>query len=147
MLDHEHIVTFGKGDASYQAAGSLAGIAQLVDDFYRHMATHSFARRIFKMHPNDINVSKEKLTFFLSGWLGGPRLYIEKYGGISIPGVHQHLDIGKAERDAWLACMKLAIDEQPYTPEFAAYLLKQLSVPAHRVESVCRQRELTNTLS
>jgi len=135
------LTCFGHHDASYQAAGELEGLTKLVDAFYRHMGKHSFSRKIFEMHPENIAVSREKLTFFLCGWLGGPKLYQEKYGGISIPGVHQHLAVGEEEKMAWLRCMQLAIDEQRYSPEFAKYLLQQLSVPANRVEFVCRRSE------
>ncbi len=133
---------FGYHDNSYIAAGSFNGIAKLVDDFYDHMERHDFSKKIFEMQPKDINESRRKLTYFLSGWLGGPKLYSKNYGGISIPGVHQHLAIGPEERDAWLECMRLAIDDQPYSPEFSVYLLTQLSVPANRVEVVCQRRTL-----
>src|SRR3546814_21092297 len=62
------------------------------------------ARVIRDMHPKDIDEIRRKLTYFMCGWLGGPRLYAEHYGGISIPGFNQPLPIGESERDAWLVC-------------------------------------------
>jgi len=103
------------------------------------MGTEAFSQKIYRMHPENIAVSREKLTYFLSGWLGGPKLYQEKYGPISIPGIHQNLDIAENEKDAWLKCMEMAIAQQSYAPEFAEHLLRQLNVPANRVELVCQR--------
>ena len=47
------------------------------------------------------------------------------------------ISIGKAEKQAWLLCMKQAIAKQNYSSEFAEYLLAQLSIPAERVRQVC----------
>ncbi len=114
-------------------AGELAGITQLVDDFYRNMDTFKESKHIRDMHPDDLSESRKKLTYFLSGWLGGPRLYTEHYGSINIPQAHRHLSVGVAESEAWLCCMEKAIDQQPYKDEFKAYLLAQLRIPAERI--------------
>lgn len=128
---------YGVGANSYRAAGELAGLTQLVNDFYDNMEAFSEARVIRDMHPKDITETRRKLTYFLCGWLGGPRLYAEHYGGISIPGFHQPLAIAESERDAWLLCMQHAIAKQPYTDAFKDYLLTQLRVPAERIRVVC----------
>ena len=127
---------YGEGDASFQAAGGEAGIRKLVDDFYDVMDTLPEAQVIRNMHPQTLDVSRDKLARFLCGWLGGPRLFREKYGPISIPLAHQHLAIGVQERDAWLGCMARAVEKQPFDPAFKVYLLEQLAVPAER----CRKR-------
>lgn len=131
---------YGTLDASFQAAGGIAGIEQLVNDFYDIMDVIPEARTIRAMHPADLAESRDKLARFLCAWLGGPRRYAEKYGSIHIPGAHQHLAIGDAERDAWLLCMEQAIARQPYAPAFAGYLLRQLRVPAERVRQICEIR-------
>ncbi len=123
---------FGDGDTSFRAAGGIAGIERLVDDFYAIMSESDFAATIRGMHPADLSQSRDKLARFLSGWLGGPNRYREKYGPIKIPAAHAHLVIDDPERRAWLECMGLAIARQPYTPEFAEYLLEQLHRPAER---------------
>jgi hemoglobin len=127
---------YGEGATSYQAAGGQQGLRQLVDDFYDQMETLGEASTIRAMHAADLDLSRDKLALFLSGWLGGPRLFRDKYGAIAIPQVHAHLDIGPAERDAWLLCMQKAIDLQDYADDFKRYLLAQLAVPAER----CRTR-------
>ena len=70
---------FGEGDASFRAAGEIAGIERLVDDFYDIMDGAEFSATIRGMHPVDLEESRDKLARFLSGWLGGPKRYQEKY--------------------------------------------------------------------
>jgi hemoglobin len=120
----------------YLAAGELAGITRLVDEFYVNMDTLPEAKTIRNMHPEDLTESRKKLTYFLSGWLGGPRLFQEHYGPISIPGAHKRFPIGYEERDAWLLCMQRALAVQPYSDELKDYLLAALSIPAERVREV-----------
>lgn len=121
---------YGNGDASFQAAGGVDGIRQLVTDFYRLMDTLPEAATIRAMHPADLSVAADKLQRFLCGWLGGPKLYTEKYGSIHIPSAHAHLAIGEPERDAWLLCMERALALQNYPREFRDYLLHALFRPA-----------------
>lgn len=123
---------YGQGEASFTAAGGFDGIKQLVDAFYDAMETLPQAKHIRDMHSSDLTESRDKLTRFLTGWLGGPKLFSEKYGPIRIPVAHRHLEIGPAERDAWLACMQIAVDTQPYQQDFRDYLMTQLYVPAER---------------
>ena len=123
---------YGVDDESFIAAGKLEGIHQLVEDFYQQMATQPNAKVIRAMHKDDLSESIEKLTRFLCGWLGGPKLFSDKYGPIRIPKAHSHLDIGYAERDAWLGCMEQAVAKQPYEQNFKHYLLAQLAIPAER---------------
>ena len=131
---------FGVRDASYRAAGGEAGIRKLVEDFYEQMDELPEARGIRRMHADDLTEARDKLTRFLCGWLGGPKLYNEKYGSISIPRDHQHLSIGESERDLWLTCMKESVDEQPFQSDFKAYLLEQLYVPAEGVRRRCAKQ-------
>ena len=130
--------TYGVGDASYRAAGERAGITKLVDAFYRIMDELPEAQTIRRMHPKDLEESRDKLTRFLCGWMNGPKLFSEKYGPIRIPMAHKHLRVGPEEREAWLKCMERAIAEQDYAPDFAAYLLRELRVPANRIVQVSR---------
>lgn len=125
--------TYGVGDASYRAAGGIDGLRRLVDAFYRYMDELPEAAEIRAMHPASLELARDKLACFLSGWLGGPRLFAEKYGAIGIPSFHAQWPIGPAQAEAWLLCMEKAIAEQPYAADFATYLLAQLRVPAQRI--------------
>lgn len=131
------VLEYGVGDASYKAAGELAGLTKLVDAFYDFMEKLPEAKIIRDMHKTDLSDSRKKLSYFLSGWLGGPRLYAEHFGSINIPFAHRHLSIGFEERDAWILCMEKAVEQQPYAKVFKEYLIKQLSVPAERIRVAC----------
>ena len=121
---------YGQGDATYQAVGGDDGVKKLVNAFYDMMETMPRAKEIRAMHTEDLAETRDKLYRFLSGWMGGPRLYKEKYGSINIPEAHQHLNIGVEERDAWMCCMRNALKKQPYPEDLKEYLLEQLSLPA-----------------
>ena len=124
---------YGKGDASYQAAGGKHGIFKLVNEFFDRMGSDERFATIYEMHPDDKDVSRDKLARFLCGWLGGPKLFREKYGSISIPRAHEHLPIGTIERDQWLTCMAETVAEQNFDESFKKYLMEQLWVPAEGV--------------
>lgn len=138
MKGEENILPFGIGDNSFQEAGGEPGIAQLVNDFYDHMGSDPRFASIYAMHPADKFISRDKLARFLCGWLGGPRRYQEKYGSISIPHVHQHLDITESEHDQWLLCMQETISRQDYSEGFKKYLYEQLCIPANVILARCQ---------
>ncbi|MGZ3695480.1 MAG: group II truncated hemoglobin [Bdellovibrionota bacterium] len=125
----------GIGDASFQAAGGEEGLRLLVDRFYEGMEKIPAAKSVRDMHKEDLTEVRDKLARFLCGWLGGPKRYNEKYGPISIPLSHQPFSIGSAERDAWLLCMRIAVEAQPYEQSFKKYLMEQLAFPAERVRN------------
>lgn len=127
---------FGLMDNSFQSAGGYEGVKQLVDIFYDEMAKQTVAKKIHEMHTDDAALRRDKLTRFLCGWLGGPRLFAETYGPINIPKVHAHLNVTESERDAWLYCMHKALEQMPYDADFKVYLLEQLKVPAERIRQM-----------
>ncbi|HFE46359.1 MAG TPA: globin [Nannocystis exedens] len=114
--------------------GGEAGIRKLVDHFYDVMSELPEAKTVLAMHP-DLPLSREKLTVFLTGWLGGPKRYSERWGPIRIPAAHAHLPIGQAEHDAWLACMDGAVERMSIPEDFKAYFKREIRVPAGRVLS------------
>lgn len=95
----------------YERLGGDAAVRALVDRFYDLMDALPEARTVREMHPADLTLSREKLYEFLSGWLGGPALYIEKYGHPRLRARHLPVRIGPAERDQWMLCMRGALAE------------------------------------
>lgn len=136
----QEVAVYGVGDASYQAAGGIDGLRRLVADFYRLMDERPEARELRRLHAASLELASDKLACFLSGWLGGPRLFSDKYGPISIPAFHAQWPISEQLSQSWLDCMAQAIALQPYAPEFAEYLLSQLRVPAQRIVQASRNR-------
>lgn len=93
----------------YEQLGGEAALSALVARFYRYMDTLPEARAIRAMHPEDLAVSEEKLFMFLSGWLGGPSLYIQRYGHPFLRKRHLPFAITTPEADAWMLCMRRAL--------------------------------------
>jgi len=88
----------GEPDATNQ-------IRAIVEAFYDVMDKDEKAKIIRLMHPEDLTSSREKLFMFLSGWMGGPQLYIERYGHPFLRRRHLPFKIGEEERDQWIYCM------------------------------------------
>lgn len=130
---------YGDADISFRTARGVDGLRRLVDDFYRMMCELPEAAVIRAMHPVDLTLAADKLHRFLCGWLGGPKLYREKYGPIHIPSAHAHLAIDAAERDAWLLCMERALALQDYPQDFRDYLLRELFRPAEGCRRAAEQ--------
>jgi len=111
----------------YQAIGGESALRALVQRFYQLMDTLPESYAIRQLHPADLRGSEEKLFMFLSGWLGGPQLYFEKYGHPRLRARHLPFAIGAAERDQWMLCMRLAMREQIADTQLRAKLEKALA--------------------
>ena len=106
----------------YQELGGEAGIRALVDRFYTLMDTAPEAVHVRALHANSLKVSREKLFLFLTGWTGGPDLYVEQFGHPKIRMRHFPFAIGARERDEWLWCMDQALTEHAMSEELRGYL-------------------------
>ena len=95
----------------YKLLGGEQKVRELVDRFYDHMHQLPEAFTVRKMHAEDLSGSRDKLFKFLSGWLGGPQLYINEYGHPRLRARHLPFSIDDEARDQWLMCMKLAMDD------------------------------------
>jgi hemoglobin len=102
----------GKSVATpFQRIGGAASVDRLVESFYGHMDSRPAARAIRALHADDLSSTKEVLKRYLGEWMGGPRLYSRERGHPRLRQRHLRFKIGEAERDAWLACMRSAVDE------------------------------------
>ncbi len=95
----------------YERLGGAQTLRRLVDRFYDLMDEDPDYYGIRKLHPRDLTSSREKLFMFLSGWTGGPPLYVDRFGHPRLRARHLPFPIGKAERDQWLACMFRAMED------------------------------------
>lgn len=111
----------------YQAIGGESALRALVQRFYQLMDTLPESYAIRKLHPADLRGSEEKLFMFLSGWLGGPQLYVEKFGHPRLRARHLPFAIGSAESDQWMLCMRQAMREQIADTALQAGLEKALA--------------------
>ena len=110
-------------DTPYERIGGETAVRQLVKDFYQIMSDTPQTDLIRKLHPEDIQGSEDKLFMFLSGWLGGPQLYVEKFGHPRLRARHLPFSIGIEERDQWLYCMAQALKKQNLDKLFAEQLM------------------------
>jgi len=114
----------------YELLGGERGVLSLVDRFYFFMDTLPEAAGIRAIHAKSLAGARDKLFKFLSGWLGGPDLFIRQYGHPRLRQRHFPFAIGTAERDQWMLCMNKALDEMPLDAVFRENLslsLQQLA--------------------
>ena len=105
----------------YQRLGGEVAVRKLVYRFYELMDSLPQAQQIRAMHADDLSGSADKLYKFLSGWLGGPQLYQQEYGHPRLRMRHMPFPVDESARDAWMLCMKKALEEMDIEDE----LLKQ----------------------
>jgi hemoglobin len=106
----------------YELIGGETGLRALVDRFYDLMDMSPEAAGIRAFHAKSLKQSREKLFLFLSGWSGGPPLYVEKFGHPRLRMRHLPFSIGTVERDQWLWCMNKALDESQIDPRVVQFL-------------------------
>jgi hemoglobin len=100
----------------FDRLGGEAGVRSLVDRFYDLMDLEPHYAALRGLHPSTLEGSRDKLTWFLCGWLGGPSHYTDRYGHPRLRARHLPYRITSLERDQWMACMiqsmqDLAVDE------------------------------------
>ncbi len=117
-------------DSLYDLVGGAAGLRSLVDRFYDLLDVSPEAAQIRALHPKSLKGSREKFFMFLSGWSGGPSLYIEKHGHPRLRMRHAPFSIGAMERDQWLWCMNKALDESGFDPQVIEHLRARLGEAA-----------------
>ncbi|MES2047551.1 MAG: group II truncated hemoglobin [Pseudomonadota bacterium] len=95
----------------YELIGGAEKLREMVDRFYDLMALEPEFSGIRVLHPPSTDGSRDKLFWFLSGWMGGPDLYIEQFGHPRLRARHMSFSIGVSERDQWLRCMAWAMQD------------------------------------
>ena len=120
----------------YQILGE-DGIRLLTSTFYDIMDTLPEAAGLRAMHAKDLSPMKEKLAEYLTGWMGGPPLYADKYGTVCMTTPHEPHHIGPEERDQWLLCMDKALEQTGASEELVA----MLKVPMFRIADAIRNKE------
>jgi len=95
----------------YDAIGGDTGVRALVDRFYDLMDSDPNYAGLRKMHPPSLADARDKLYWYFSGWMGGPDLFVERFGHPRMRARHIGFSIGISERDQWLSCMKTALQD------------------------------------
>ncbi len=111
----------------YDLIGGENALKQLVHRFYELMDQLPEAHDVRKIHPENLAGSELMLFEYLSGWLGGPNLYIAKKGHPRLRMRHAPYAIGPRERDQWMLCMQQSLTEQVMDEGFREALIQQFS--------------------
>jgi len=110
----------------YERIGGEAGVKALTRRFYELMDTLPSAAAARAIHPMDLQAAERKLFEYLTGWLGGPPLFTDKYGPPMLRRRHLHAPIGEVEIDGWLACFRQAWSETVNDAELTDLVCPQI---------------------
>lgn len=110
----------------FEQLGGEPGVRALVDRFYDLMDLEPSLARLRAVHGHSLDEARDKLFWFLCGWLGGPNHFIERFGHPRLRARHLPFKIGIVERDQWLACMYQAMQEQAVPDPLRERLEKSL---------------------
>ncbi|MBN8503237.1 MAG: group II truncated hemoglobin [Burkholderiales bacterium] len=107
---------------AFEWLGGEASVRALVDRFYDLMDLEPAYAELRAVHGPSLESARDKLFWFLCGWLGGPGHYEARFGHPRLRARHLPFSIGIRERDQWLACMAQAMKEQELPAELQARL-------------------------
>jgi hemoglobin len=112
----------------YEQVGGEATFRRIVARFYQEVAKDELLRPLYP--EEDLGPAEERLRLFLMQYWGGPHTYSERRGHPRLRMRHAPFKIGPAERDAWLRCMRIAVDEADLAPEHRDKLWQYLEMAA-----------------
>lgn len=119
----------------YEAIGGDATVRALTRRFYALMDTLPEAARCRAVHPPSLEGSEAKLYDYLTGYLGGPPVYVEKYGHPRLRSRHFAAPIGPAETEEWLLCFRRALDETVASPKLREIIWAPVERLAHHMQN------------
>jgi hemoglobin len=119
----------------YERLGGEDAVRSLVDRFYDYMDSDPGAADVRRLHARDLRASREKLFLFLSGWLGGPNLYVEKFGHPRLRARHLPFPIDSRMRDQWMHCMTRALEDMPIDTSFRQQLREAFASTADHMRN------------
>lgn len=106
----------------FELLGGEPGVRALVDRFYDLMDLEPELARLRAVHGSQLEDARNKLFWFLCGWLGGPDHFVQRFGHPRLRARHLPFAIGSVERDQWLACMFQAMRDQQVPADLRARL-------------------------
>jgi hemoglobin len=114
----------------YKMIGGADTVARLVDAFYDLVKQHPELAPIF---PDDLTETKEKQYMFLTQFLGGPTLYSDVHGHPMLRARHMKFPITPKRAEAWLSCMKEAMDRIGLEGDVRKSIFERLTLTAHHM--------------
>ncbi|MBO8165267.1 MAG: globin [Brevibacillus sp.] len=125
-------------DNPYEMIGGDETVARLVDTFYDLVKQHPDLAPLF---PDDLTETKEKQYRFLTQYLGGPALYSQRYGHPMLRARHLRFPITPRRAQAWLACMKEAMDRIGLTGEVREAIFQRLTMTAYHMVNTMEENQ------
>ncbi len=119
----------------YEAIGGDATVRALTNRFYDLMDSLPEAARCRAVHPSDLTNARQKLYDYLTGYLGGPPVYVERHGHPMLRRRHFIAAIGPAERDEWLLCFRLAMQETIASEKLREIIWAPVERLAHHMQN------------
>ncbi len=119
----------------YERIGGEPGVRALARRFYELLDTLPGAAAARAIHAASLDNSERKLFEYLTGWLGGPPLFTDKYGPPMLRRRHLHAPIGAAEIDGWLACFRQAWAETVHDDEVSELICPQIERLARHMQN------------
>ncbi|QBF84874.1 globin [Shewanella maritima] len=120
---------------AYDVIGGDKVIKAIAHEFYQQMQQRKETAELLAIHRAPIAESEQKLYEFLSGWLGGPNLYQQKYGHPALRARHMPFAIDENMRDQWLICMRAAIEIHIKKPEHQQVIIQAISTLADHMRN------------
>jgi len=114
-------------ESPFERIGGQSTVDRIIDAFYDGMDVLPEARIIRALHPQDLSATRIVLKKYLAEWLGGPPAYTQERGHPRLRARHLPFSIGDEERDAWLLCMRRAMDATVADQEAREWILGKLS--------------------
>ncbi|WP_028546838.1 globin [Paenibacillus taiwanensis] len=112
----------------YEAIGGEQTVRRMVEAFYPRVQSEPLLAPLF---PEDITPVMEKQFMFLSQFFGGPALFSDAYGHPMMRARHMPFPITPERAEAWLNCMRQAMQDIEMDPELREIVIQRLSGPAH----------------
>lgn len=128
----------------YHRLGGEPATLELVRLFYDAMQTEPDAKGILAKHPNDLTNARQKLFEYFSGWFGGPPLFTSQYGHPRLRARHKHVEIGIEDRDAWLLCLRSALDQMALDEQLRQDLLDKIEPMADHMRNKADEMPLAD---
>ncbi|MGP8233472.1 MAG: group II truncated hemoglobin [Methylovirgula sp.] len=130
-------------ESLYERIGGASVLHKLVNTFYDIVENDPEGEILNLVHLRGHGIAHSRIEQFnfLSGFLGCPQLYIEKHGHSDVREIHRHVQVGPAERDAWLSCMSRAIKIAGIEPDTSTVLIRHFRAVADSLEVENRANE------
>lgn len=128
-------MTVGAQKSLYDEIGGDEGVHRLVENFYNIVETDAAAKKLHILHlrGNGIANAKQEQHLFMSGFLGGPKLYLEKHGHANLKTMHAHVELDEESKDIWLSCMEKAMSAVSMTEDIQQKLMLIFKPVAERL--------------